>query len=437
MPDVTPLQAGDRRRVGRYRLTGRLASWAGPDGGPPPVFMARTTGGDPVLVTLLGRARVADAAARDRFTAEARVARRVSPSCATRVLDAGIEGDDPYLVTEYVPGPTLAEVVTAEGALPAGVLEAVAIGTATGLTAIHQAGLVHGKFGPGQVILGPGGPRVTHFGITPPYGPATPAADLLAWAQTVMFAAVGRPPVGPQDLAGLPPELRAVVAACLMPDPDGRPTTRAVLARLLGRRDGSPGLLAEGTRQARAAARAPDSGPVPRPRERTRLRSRSSVAAWAMACAVCVVAIVAGAVYIARPHRGAAVPGTLTAGTPGGNATRLPRPLPSASPPEALTGNWSGPVHQTGPVLTVTVRISLPADSPTGTIAYPALGCSGRLAIVSVATRLLTLDQIITRGQKKCASGVVTLSPGPAGTAVFIFLRPGGNNPAGTLTRPG
>jgi eukaryotic-like serine/threonine-protein kinase len=432
-----PLQAGDHRRVGRYRLIGRLADGGGADGSLRWVYMARTVDGAPVIVTLLGQGRVADAAARDRFTGEARLARRVSPFCAARVLDAGIEGDEPFLVTEYVPGPTLAEVVTAEGPLPGRVLAAMAIGTATGLTAIHQTGLVHGEFGPDHVVLGPDGPRVTHFSITPPYGPATPAADLLAWAHTVMFAAVGRPPVGPQDLAALPPELGSVVAACLVPDPDSRPTTPAVLARLLGQRDLASGLLPEGTKQARAAARAPGSTPVPRSREPARLRSRTSVALWAVACAVCVLAIAAGALYIVRPHQApAASPGTDAAGTHGGSATRLPRPLPSASPPDVLAGNWSGPVHQTDPVLTVNVQISLPTDSPTGTIAYPELGCSGRLAIVSVTTHLLTADQVITRGQQKCADGVVTLSPGPAGTAVFIFLRPGGNNPAGTLSRP-
>jgi hypothetical protein len=59
--------------------------------------------GDTVLVTLLGSDRVADAAARDRFTAEARVARRVAPFCVARILDAGVEGGDAYLVAEYVP----------------------------------------------------------------------------------------------------------------------------------------------------------------------------------------------------------------------------------------------------------------------------------------------------------------------------------------------
>ena len=68
-------------------------------------------------------------------------------------------------------------------------------------------------------MLGAEGPRIVHFSITPPYGSATPSADMLAWAQTILFAAAGRPAIGPQDLDFLPEPLRDTVAACLAPDP--------------------------------------------------------------------------------------------------------------------------------------------------------------------------------------------------------------------------
>jgi len=339
MPHVTPLQADDPRRVGRYRLTSRIASQAGADGSTQRVFMAKMVDDGTVIVTLLGRERVADAAARDRFTAEARVARRVAPFCAARIVDAGIEHDEPYLVAEYVPGPTLAEAVEHEGPMAPSALEALAIGTATGLMAIHQTGLVHGRLGPDHVVLGPDGPRVTHFGITPPYGAATPAADLGAWASTVIFAAVGRRPVGPQDLAALPDDLRDVVAACLAPDLAARPVARTVLTRLLRGHDLSSGLLAEGTRQARAAARAPGST-TPAMRQPAPIRSRSGVIIWAVACAVCVIAIVVAAVFVFRPRPKPAAP---TATTPQVNATRLPRPLASASAPGRAGGQLGGP----------------------------------------------------------------------------------------------
>jgi hypothetical protein len=434
MPNVMPLQADDPRRLGHYRLAGRIDSRPGADGSTPLVFMAKMVDDGEVIVTLLGRERVADAAARDRFTAEARVARRVAPFCTARILDAGIEAHVPYLVTEYIPGSTLIETVWREGPLTSPGLDAVAIGAATGLMAIHQTGLVHGSLGPDRVVLGPDGPCLTHFGITPPYGAATPAADLLAWANTVLFAALGRPPVGPQDLAALPEVLREVVAACLAPDPAARPVARAVLTRLLSGHDLSAGLLTEGARQAKLAARMPEIGPAHRPPPPA--RSRSGVVLWGVACAVCVLAIAAGAVYIfVRPQDSGAQPGAAGTGTLQAGATRLPTPLPSARAPARLTGSWLGQVHQTGPALTVVVRISLPADSATGTISYPQLSCSGRLAIVAVAERKVTLDQTIASGRANCPDGVITLVSRAAGTVTFTFLRASGTNPTGTLTR--
>ena len=246
MPLVTPLRPDDLRRVGRYRLSGRIAD-SREDPSSAGIFLSRLPDGTPVAVTLLGRTAAPDSASRDRFTAEATVARRVAPFCAARILGAGFDNDQPFLVSEFIEGPSLAETVAAEGPLEGPVLAALAIGTATGLTSIHQAGLVHGDFGPDHVVLGAEGPRVVHFATTPPYGPATPSADLLAWAQTILFAA-GRP-----DVASLPEPLRNTVSACLSPDPASRPRPGAW----------SPRCSARATRQPGSSPRAP-GGPGPR-----------------------------------------------------------------------------------------------------------------------------------------------------------------------------
>src|ERR1039457_6342192 len=262
MPNVAPLHANDLRRVGRYRLTGRITGLPA-DG---PVFLAAMANGGQVTLTLLDADWTQNGAARDRFTAEARVARRVAPFCTARILDAGLDEGQAYLVSEYVAGPSLAEFIADQGPCASSGLSALAAGTATGLTASHQAGLVHGQFGPDHVVLGVSGPRVVGFGITPPYGNATPAADMLAWANTVLFAAAGRSAADAGDLAKLAEPLRSLVARCAVPDAAGRPAAQTVLAELLGADDQAADLLAEGSRQAvRAGFRPPPGACGPGP----------------------------------------------------------------------------------------------------------------------------------------------------------------------------
>jgi hypothetical protein len=427
MPTVLPLRSGEPRRVGRYRLTSRIGEAVSAGGGPD-TFLGRSAEGEQVTVTLLGRSRAAAGAARDRFTAEARAARRVDPFCVARILDAGLQDGEPYLISEYVPGASLREVAADQGALAGAALAGLAIGSAAGLAAIHRAGLVHGAFGPDHVVLSPDGPRVVHFSITPPYGAATPAADLLAWALTVMFAALGRPPVGPQDLTALPEMLQPVVAACLAPNPAARPGARDVLTRLLDRDDPSAGLLAEATRRARSAARdIPRASPgTARPRR----RARSRAVVWVLACVACLLALAAAGWFISlRPRGNQDAQAGTTSARPG-----------SASPvrpgvPAAMAGTWAGQVHQTDPVLAVTVQITLTAGPAAGTIDYPALGCSGTLRPVSGKAGTVTLAQHITTGRGSCEDGVVSLTTQGPGRLTFSFRRAGGTNPGGVLTR--
>lgn len=246
MPHHVPLQAGDPRRVGRYRLAGRLVGI--PAEGP--IYLGNGPDGSEVTISVLHSEWTKDGAARDRFAAEAAVAKRVPPFCAARILDAGLDGDDAFLISEYVPGNSLLEVISTDGLLDGPELEAAAIGMATGLASVHLAGLVHGNFGPEYVIMTAAGPRVVEFGITPPYGAATPAADMAAWAQTVVFAASGKPPTRIGDLDGLPPKLRDVAIQCLNVNPGERPTARAAVLAMIGDQDLPAGVLAEGSRRA-------------------------------------------------------------------------------------------------------------------------------------------------------------------------------------------
>jgi tRNA A-37 threonylcarbamoyl transferase component Bud32 len=444
MPQVEPLRPDDPKRVGRYRLTGRITGI--PSGSP--AYLGRTTEGDRVTITLLagertadGAARdrfTADGAARDRFTAEARAARQVPPFCVARILDAGVEGVQAYLVSEYVPGPLLSEVVASDGPRGRAALEALAIGMATGLAAVHQAGLVHGEFGPGHVVLAVEGPRVIGFAITPPYGAATPAADMHAWARTVLFAATGRSPSSARDLEALREPLRGVVASCVAPEPATRPGARQVVVRLLGHDNPPAGVLAEGSRRAaRAAMRAPAQPTISARHPSAARRRRSRSIGWVAAALVCVLAIVAAVRVLqhadASPRRASDSRPASGAASPSDSASTTPSPAPTLTLPASVAGTWSGSVRQGSDSIATDVKLS--GNSPDGTITYSGTSfvCSGDLTLGASTGSVLKLNQQIVAGN--CLNGVLTLTQEADGSLKFYFKGPSRVAATGTLTR--
>jgi ABC-type transport system substrate-binding protein len=269
MPAVTPLRPGDPEQVGPYRLLGLIG-----EGGQGSVFLAEDTSGalaGRVAVKLLHARFTGDAKARARFAAEVKVAKRVSPFCTARILDADVEGHTPYIVSEFIDGPSLQAVLAEQGPQSGPALVRIAIGTITSLAAIHDAGIVHRDFKPTNVLMAPDGPRLIDFGVakaldatgtlssttvgTPAYmapeqiagASVGPEADVFAWGASMVFAASGRPPFGqdsipavmhrilnlPADLGALPEPLREITAGCLSKDPTQRPSAFGVLLRLL------------------------------------------------------------------------------------------------------------------------------------------------------------------------------------------------------------
>jgi hypothetical protein len=280
-----------------------------------------------------------------------------------------------------------------------------------------------------MLVLGRNVPRLVQLSTTPPYGAATPAADILAWAWVVLFAATGHMPANRADLEALPADLRQVVADCLSRDPVARPSARALLTELLGDADLSAGLFTAGARRSRPAARAPAPvAPVPGNEPPPR-RGGSGAVLWAAACAACVVAIVAAVFFILGQHPGPGTPAPRPDAAAKGPLATTALPIP-----RHVNGTWSGTIHQTNPALRLAVRLSLPAGSKHGTLAYPQLGCTGRLALISAKRSVLTFSLAITSGRNNCAPGVVRLAV-HGDTLAFSFMRPGGTNPAGTLTR--
>jgi eukaryotic-like serine/threonine-protein kinase len=433
MPHVTPLHADDPSHVGRYRLSGRITGM--PSTGP--VYLGRAVDGGDVTITLLDGDWTSDPAERDRFTAEANAASRVAPFCAARILGAGFEGKQAYLVSEYVDGPSLAEFVAEEGPWEGADLGALAIGTATGLAAVHQAGLVHGDFGPRYVVLGANGPRVVEFGITPPYGSATPAADMRAWAQTVLFAAAGGPAAPVQEnLELLPQPLATLARQCLSGGYGDQPSARSVVVELLGDSNPPAGVLGEGSR--RAAGAAVPASPPPAPPdgpEGPRRGRRRPVAAiwWAVGVAVCIVAI-AVAIWIAQsqsnqPSRPA------DAAKPTSHASQPARGRPAAVP-GSVAGTWSGQVRQnsTSGAFSVTVQVTLAAGAAGGTVRYSGpFSCVDNLSMVSDTSGTVKMDQSAVKGP--CQPGVVTLIPGSGTSVRFSFKGKGAPAATGTLAK--
>ncbi|WP_214415683.1 serine/threonine protein kinase [Sphaerisporangium fuscum] len=262
------LLPSDVQAVGPYRLEGRLGV-----GGQGTVYVGCTASGQRVAIKLLHPHLIMDMKARARFLSEVEIAKRVALFCTAKVLDSGFVNEQPYIVSEFVDGPSLQESVRDTGPRNGAALERLALNTATALAAIHQADVVHRDFKPGNVLLGPDGPVVIDFGIARALDLSTsivtsqavgspgymapeqiagdelgPPADLFAWGATMVYAATGKRAFSGEtipavirsilhdqpNLHGLDGRLGVIVRACLEKDPALRPTAAEVVDRLRG-----------------------------------------------------------------------------------------------------------------------------------------------------------------------------------------------------------
>jgi eukaryotic-like serine/threonine-protein kinase len=291
---VRPVRPTDPVQLGPYRILGRLG-----EGGMGLVYLAESPGSRRVALKVI-RDDLADEEFRRRFKSEVARARQVPPFCTAEVIDADTEHDPPYLVVEYVDGPSLSAVVADKGPLTPANQQGLAVGVAVALTAIHGAGVIHRDLKPSNVLLAPGSPKVIDFGIaratagtdfetrtnqmvgTVSYmaperfdgKPVTPAADIFAWGALIAYAGTGRTPfaadtpaatamrimTGQPDLEGLTGPLREMVEWTLAKNPAERPEARDLLDHLLAGGSRSPARPASFVQQPEVLAAAGFAG---------------------------------------------------------------------------------------------------------------------------------------------------------------------------------
>ncbi|QKW05384.1 ABC transporter substrate-binding protein [Streptomyces sp. NA04227] len=265
------LRTEDPAEIGGHRLLARLGA-----GGMGVVYLARTALGELVALKVVRAEHAADPAFRARFRREAALAGRLTGRWTVPVRASDADAREPWLTTDFVAGPSLAEAVAACGPLPAASVLALGARLAEALAEVHATGLVHRDVKPGNLLLTREGPRLIDFGIahstgataltsadtiigTPGYlspeqtrmygGQVGPPSDLFSLGCVLVYAATSRPPFGGGDalavlyrtlheapdlgdLRHLPSTARELIARCLSREATDRPTAGAVAAAL-------------------------------------------------------------------------------------------------------------------------------------------------------------------------------------------------------------
>ena len=262
--------------LGGYRLIRRLGT-----GGAGTVWLAEDGGGTRVALKAMHPAMAASEESRQRLERETRTVNSVRSPFVAHIVDAETEASQPFVVSEYVEGPTLAEILVS-GPVPLRGVAALSYHLASTIAAVHHANIIHRDIKPSNIICSPRGPVLIDFGIamatsdqhltstglvsgTAGYTApellqgrgATKESDWWAWCATLLSCATGRPPFGKgdvsatmlrvlegdPDLAGLHPMVADALAGGLAPDPDDRPSPSLIVADLMSAVGWAPGEL--------------------------------------------------------------------------------------------------------------------------------------------------------------------------------------------------
>lgn len=251
--------------IGGYRLLKRLGA-----GGAATVWLACDEAGDRVALKILHPALAADDDYRERLLREARTVNSIRGGGVAHILDIEIDATQPFVVSEYIPGPTLSELLS-RGAINVGGVAAIGGALAQTLDDVHARRIVHRDVKASNVICSPRGPVLIDFGIamgqdearltqtglvsgtagyTAPEllrgAPASATTDWWAWTATLLATLTGRPPYGSgvtagildrvlkgnPDVRGLDPLVAQLMCQGLHPDPQVRPSADSIIRHL-------------------------------------------------------------------------------------------------------------------------------------------------------------------------------------------------------------
>lgn len=163
----TELGGAPSRRIGKYQLRRRIGQ-----GGMGIVFEAEHPNLDrPVALKILPPSAGNDPAAIQRFLTEVKSAGRFNHRNIVHAYDAGIDGDIPFLVMEYIDGENLFQVLQRSG--PIGIDEAMSWmkQAAHALRVLEETGWIHGDVKPSNWIIATGGTlKLADLGLCRPPG---------------------------------------------------------------------------------------------------------------------------------------------------------------------------------------------------------------------------------------------------------------------------
>ena len=283
---MAELLASDPTTIGPYRVLERIGT-----GGMGVVYLVVGPDGGQAALKLIRAELADDPAFRARFRREVEAGQRVGGVCNAKYLEADLDAERPYLVTEYVPGGNLTDFVATNGPLPGDQAVSLAVGLAEALVAMSAVGVIHRDLKPSNVLMGTTGPKVVDFGIvhaadgtaltqtglmvgSPSWmapeqavgQSGSSATDVFSWGATVAFASTGRSPFGegrpdavlyrvvhePPDLVGLDPRLEPLIRQALDKEPARRPTPDDLLLGLV--RTAMAGVIPAGNADAMTTA---------------------------------------------------------------------------------------------------------------------------------------------------------------------------------------